>query len=280
MDPRQDFEAVPAPRVTPDQLRAGLAQMGLVSGDLLAAHVSLSSMGQVEGGAEALLDALQAVIGSNGTLLMPRFVPYVHFEGVYDPNHLPPTVTGRVADSLRERPSAILSLHPSHPVVAVGPQARAVTGGHHLVSPIGVDSPFDRLARMGGKVLLLGVNQRVNSTIHVGEAHARVPYWGHPRPDRPDGLWMLDEAGEKLWLPLEEVPGDSYGFVQIEPFLKARGLIQYGRIGRARVRLMPGQALIDAVVEYLAQRPDGLLCQRPECVFCHWARQFVPAAGV
>jgi hypothetical protein len=92
-------------------------------------------------------------------------------------------------------------------------------------------------------------------------------------------LWMLDDCGQKLWVPLKEVPGDSYGFGQIEPYLEERELIRHGRIGRARVRLMPGQALIDAVVAFLSKEPDGLLCHRPGCEFCNWARQFVSAGG-
>jgi len=278
MDPRQDFEPGPPPRVTTEALRAGLAQVGIESGDLVAVHVSLSSMGRLEGRAEAFLDALQTALGAGGTLVVPRFVHYVGFQ-IYDPHDLPPTETGQVGDRLLQRPGAILSLQPSHPVVAAGPRARAVTEGHYRASPVGIDSPFDRLARLGGKVLLVGVNQRVNTTIHVGEAYAGVPYWGRPRPDRPDGLWMLDEHGDKHWVRLDEVPGDSYGFARIEPFLEARGLIRYGRIGRARLRVMPGQELIDAVVEYLGQEPGGLLCHRPECVFCTWARQFVPPRG-
>jgi hypothetical protein len=58
--------------------------------------------------------------------------------------------------------------------------------------------------------------------------------------------------------------------------LIARGQILFTRIGRARCRLMPGQALIQAVVDHLRDDPGGLLCDEPGCTFCPWARQFLP----
>jgi aminoglycoside 3-N-acetyltransferase len=277
MDPRHDYEPVPPPPVTQDELTAGLRQIGLGRGDLVVAHVSLSSLGRVEGDAGAVVDALLAAVGPEGTLLLPRFSTYFDLGGVYDRTRPPPTWTGRVSDCLVGRPDAVLSLHPSHAVVAIGPQAHAVTAGHDRVSPLGVDSPFDRMAQRGGRVLLVGVNQRVNTTIHTGEAHAQVAYWGKPRPDRPQGLWSLDELGNRRWVRLSELPGDSYAFVNVEPFLAARGLIARGRIGRASIRLMPGKDLIAAVVEFLRQDPGGLLCHRPGCSFCNRARQWLSA---
>ena len=213
------------------------------------------------------------------------------YAGPFDPQAPPPTWTGAVSNAARGWPGAVLSCHPSHPVVAIGPDAHTLTRDHYRVSAVGVNSPEDRLARMGGKVLLLGVTQRANTTIHTGEAHAKAPYWGRPRPDRPPGHWLIlpDEGragpgrkpalslpkGRRIWVPLPETPGDSAGFDKIEPFLVDRGLITFGQIGGARCRLMGAQPLIEAVVAFLARFPGGLLCDEPMCHFCVWARQFV-----
>lgn len=252
----------------------GLTQLGLRSGDKLIAHASLSSFGLVEGGARTVIEAILAVIGPRGTLMMPHFFsPF--YEGAFDPRNPPPTTCGALPRLLRTWPDAVLSLHPSHPVVAVGLDAQRLTEGHFRASPVGKDSPVDRMAKMGGKVLLLGVTQWVNTTIHTGEAYAGVSYWGRPRPDRPRGRWAIMPDGRTVWIPIPEYPGDSAGFHKIEPFLVERGLIAFGLIGRARCRLMAGQPLIDAVVEFLSRDPGGLLCDRVDCTFCPWARQFL-----
>ena len=273
-DPRKDIdENVPIHPVSREDLISGLQQLGLRTGDRVVAHVSLASFGIVDGGAQTVIEAVLGGIGPRGTLMMPYFFS-PSYKGVFDHRNPPPTYCGAVPRLLRTWPGAVFSFHPSHPEVAVGPDAELLTKGHHQVLSVGKDSPYDRIAKMGGKVLLLGVNQRVNTTIHTGEAYAGVPYWGRPRPDRPDGLWAFRD-GQKTWVSLPEIPGDSYGFPKIEPFLIENGLITFGRIGRARCRLMPGQLLIDAVVEFLRRDPDGLLCDRPNCTVCPWARQFL-----
>ncbi len=275
MDARIDIdETVSIRPISRRNVIDGLRQLGLRTGDRVIAHVSLSSFGLVEGGARTVIEAILTVIGSGGTLMMPYFFP-PWYQGAFDPWNPPPTTCGAVPRLLRTWPGAILSLHPTHPVVAVGLDARPLTEGHERVSSVGKDSPVDRIAKMGGKVLLLGVTQWVNTTIHTGEAYAGVPYWGRPRPDRPRGRWAIMPDGQKVWIPLPEYPGDSAGFHKIEPFLVERGLIAFGLIGRARCRLMAGQPLIDGVVEFLSRDRGGLLCDRVDCTFCPWARQFL-----
>jgi aminoglycoside 3-N-acetyltransferase len=260
-----------------EDIVAGLRALGVAPGDRLMVHTSLSSFGHVIGGADTLIRALLTAVGQ-GLLVMPYYLP-PHYEGVYNPDAPPEPNTGAVPRRLRGWPGAVLSLHPSQPVVAVGAGAEEVTADHYRVSAVGRGSPLDRLARQGGKVLLLGVDQRANTTIHTGEAYAGVPYWGQPRLDRPAGRWCLMPGGKNQWVPLPETPGHSGGFMQIEPWLVQHGLIAFGTVGRARCRLMPGLGLIGAVVEFLGRDPGGLLCDQPECPYCPWARQFLPGGG-
>ena len=265
----------PARTVGREQILDGLQALGLRAGDNVIVHGSLSSFGHVEGGAQAVIDALLSLLGARGTLVMAYFLPL--YEGAFDWTSPPLPYTGALPRQLRRQPGALLSLHPTHPVIAYGPAAQAITRDHYRVSAVGRGSPIDRLAKLDGKVLLLGVDQSTNTTIHTGEAYAAVPYWGRPRPDRPTGRSMILPTGQKLWVPLPEPPGDSAGFVRIEPVLYERHLITSSSIGPARCQLMPNQPLIDAVVEYLSHDPAGLLCQQPDCRYCAWARQFLVA---
>ncbi len=263
----------PPSTIGAEQLVDGLRSLGLQRGDRVLVHSALSSFGTVVGGAATVLDALLAVLGPRGTLVMPYF--FALYDGDFDYAHPPISYTGALPRLFRARPGTRLSIHPSHAVVAAGPEADCITAGHYLVSSVGRGSPIDRLAGLGGKVLLLGVHQAANTTLHTGEAYASVGYWGRARPDRPTGRWVRLPAGQRTWVPLPETPGDSDGFPRIEPFLAERGLIRRSVIGRARCRLMPGQQLIEATVDYLRQDPAGLLCQRAGCTYCGWARQFL-----
>ncbi len=56
-----------------DELVHGFREVGLKAGHHLVVHSSLSSFGHVEGGANTVIDALEEVITSEGTLVMPTF---------------------------------------------------------------------------------------------------------------------------------------------------------------------------------------------------------------
>lgn len=60
-------------RVTRESLVAGLRCVGLRAGDNVVVHSSLSRLGHVEGGADAVIDALEEVVTADGTLVMPTF---------------------------------------------------------------------------------------------------------------------------------------------------------------------------------------------------------------
>lgn len=50
-----------------ERLTDDLAGLGVHSGDTLLVHSSIKAVGPVDGGADALLDALQAAVGPEGS---------------------------------------------------------------------------------------------------------------------------------------------------------------------------------------------------------------------
>ena len=59
--------------LTRDDTAAALRELGLRSGDIVFLHSSLRSMGTVDGGSDAVVDAFLEVLGSKGTLAVPVF---------------------------------------------------------------------------------------------------------------------------------------------------------------------------------------------------------------
>jgi aminoglycoside 3-N-acetyltransferase len=93
----------------------------------LMVHSSLSRLGHVAGGAGAVNEALLDALGPQGTLLMPSFN---HGNArVYNPLATPST-NGAITDALWRRPDAVRSIHPTHPVAAIGPKADAWCRNH------------------------------------------------------------------------------------------------------------------------------------------------------
>src|SRR5512134_669901 len=56
--------------VTAETLADDLRRLGVRDGHMLMAHVSLRAIGRMDGGPDALLDALEQAVGDGGTLLM------------------------------------------------------------------------------------------------------------------------------------------------------------------------------------------------------------------
>ncbi len=256
--------------ITKKSLIETFYRLGIGPGTCLVVHSALHNLGPVEGGADTVIDALLLCIGPSGLLVVPTFT---YNNDVFDPE-VTPSRTGILTEILRKRDGAVRSLHPTHSVAlaAIGEGAAAICEGHHKVPALGKNSPLDRLAKMGGGVLLLGVGHTSNSTVHVGEAYARVPYLDIPMdPHRPSRIQVVGSV--RLEVDLYDPPGCSRAFGVIEASLRQRGAIRDGMVGKGLVQWMPGQDVISSTVDLLNKDPAALLCNDPCCYRCGRGRE-------
>jgi aminoglycoside 3-N-acetyltransferase len=169
MRPAMDRVSQP---LTREAIVEGLRRLGLEEADAVVAHVSLPALGLVAGGAGAVAEALLEAVGPRGTLMVPTptFSAAINDRWYAQPFELEETPAdqnvGPVPEVLRRMPDALRSHHPLMSVVAIGPLAGELTREHPMNEPV---RPFQRLAELGGWVLLLGEDHTANSTIHVAE---------------------------------------------------------------------------------------------------------------
>lgn len=225
-------------------------------------HCALSSIGRVERGADGLVDAVLGVVSPAGTVVMPTL------PDIYQPfdRRTSPSTVGLVSDVFWRQPEARRSLHPSHSVAAIGPLAERITAGHECTDPTGVASPYDRLLQLDAWIVLLGVDHDRNTMLHLAETLAGVPYLRDVRLQVQDGDGSVRTV---------DIPRMAYGhrqFISLDRHLTERGLQRVGRIGDAVVRTMRSAPLMDYVVDLLDRDPGALLCSKPSCIFCRWAR--------
>ena len=160
-----------------DVIVKDLQNLGLEKGDTAIVHSSLKSMGQVDGGANTVIDAILEVIGLNGTVLFPAFSwdPCISTLK-FDANNTPCCV-GKIPETFRTRANVVRSLHPTHSLSAYGKLAIDITKNHYLdTTPVGKNSPYQKLIELGGKILMLGCGLRPNTFMHGVEEIANVPY--------------------------------------------------------------------------------------------------------
>jgi aminoglycoside 3-N-acetyltransferase len=211
-----------------------------------------------------VIDALLDTVGTEGTVLVPTLTGSegldVDHPPCYDP-HETPCWTGRIPETFRQRPDAVRSLHPTHSVTAIGARVRELTAGHeHSITPCGPDSPYGRLARSGGYILLLGVTHEVSTTFHLAEEIVGVPY--HMQPGLVAAQVIERAEARTIHLMIHRY-GSPREFGRLEPALRERGIQRDGQIGEAQVRLIDAGRMVELTCQALRQDPHILLASRP-----------------
>lgn len=152
------------------QLRA----LGVEPGGVLLVHSSFRAVRPVEGGPLGLIEALRDALGHDGTLVMPSWTG--DDDEPFDPATTPASADlGVVPDTFWRLPGVARSDHP-FASAAAGPQAERITAGPLPIPPHTPDSPVGRVYELNGQVLLLGVGHDSDTTLHLAELQAGVPY--------------------------------------------------------------------------------------------------------
>jgi aminoglycoside N3'-acetyltransferase len=168
--------ALPGWKVTSETLQQGLREVGLARGDVVYVASSLAALGLMANPVGETLAALRAVIGREGTLVMPAF-NFDFCEGHSFDRERSPSRTGVLSEAFRQQPDAQRSWSPPfHSVTAAGPRAAELIAGEALTS-FGRDSVFQRLHDIGAKQLLIGCGFH-EGVVHVHwlEETVEVPY--------------------------------------------------------------------------------------------------------
>ncbi|MFC4452745.1 AAC(3) family N-acetyltransferase [Deinococcus sonorensis] len=249
--------------VTPEQLAEGLTALGLDGRQQVIAHSSLRSFGQLEGGAEVLVNALQQ---HTETLVVPAFSYQTIVRGPDAPIHAQfrrdtrvSRDIGRIPQLLIERPDTLRSFHPALSFAAVGGHAQAILDTQTLASPY---APIGALYDLDGYALLVGVDHSSNTSIHYGEHLAGMPLLTKYVPQ--DGR-VVPTA----------FPNCSADFDHLAPYVRPRTV----QVGKSRLRLYRVRELVDATVQLLQQDPEALLCTFPSCR-CQQVRRMVREQGL
>ena len=221
--------------VSQDDIRRAVRHLGL-SGRAVCVHSSLQSFGHVSGGPDAVVDAF---LTEGSTVVVPTFTwalgvpppPHLRYRrngwdyrrdvspttGV-GRNYMPATLEiekemGAVAAAVVARPGRARGNHPLCSFSAIGPLAGQIVQNQR---PDDVFAPLQALAQSGGHILLMGLNLRRLTLIHLAEKLS-----GRTLLRR----WANDATGEAIAM---EVGGHSRGFEALRPHLPCLQTYQVG----------------------------------------------------
>ncbi len=258
--------------ITKEMLAADLSALGLRSGDWVAVHSSLRSIGWVEGGPPGVIEALRSVVGPSGGIMMPLFVKP---GGIRIDLALTPTYLGLLPETFRKYPGVVRSAHPTHSVGILGPGGREIAEAHRHAGYLNPGSPYDQLARLGGKVLHIGCNWNSSSILHLAEVLAEVPYVHVAYPEWSRGVSGRHTDGSIISDVPRYVPGDSAGFYLIQEEMERRGMLRAGKVGEADSVLALAARMLEVGTELLRADPGRFLCHAADCVVCPVGRGII-----
>jgi aminoglycoside 3-N-acetyltransferase len=257
--------------VTSDAIRGGVRELGL-SGLPVEVHSSLRPFGRVAGGAASVVDGFLA---EGCTVVVPTFTSPAYLleppeamrverdgwddnrgdaagaERVFTPES--PDVSpsmGAVAAEVLSRADRVRGSHPLCSFAAVGPLADRIREQR----PLDVYAPLRILAAKSGWALLIGIDLRALTLLHLAEEKAGrrlFRRWANG----PDGRPMEVEVG-----------GCSQGFVKLEPVLAP--LARETSVGASRWRAYPAKETLDAAATAIRADPAITHCGDADCLRC------------
>ncbi len=252
-----------------EKLVDDLQKIGLKKDDVVLVHCSLSKIGYVEHGPKDIVDAIEKVIGKEGTLLMPSFPAkgrnkdYLESKPVFDINNTPSQM-GAVTEYFRVLPNVKRSFHPTDPVCARGKLAEWITDSHFdQLSPYNESSPFRKLCEYNGKILMLGTTLNGACTnLHTLEDAVDFKYPVYD--EKIFEVQMIDEYGKhhqmktKVHNPIYSAKRNND---ELKPLFESEYVLLNGKVGEADSMLIDAKKLLDVMMQYYYS--DGVTMYTP-----------------
>lgn len=253
---------------TIDSLANEFAALGLRQGMTVLVHSSLSSLGWVNGGAQAVILALEHALTPSGTLVMPAHsgdlsdpaywqnppVPEAWWAVIrdtmpaFDPDLTPTRNMGKIPETFRKQEGVLRSRHPQVSFAAWGAKAVRVTGGHILEYSLGEGSPLARLYELDAWVLLIGVEHSNNTSLHLAEYRANYP----GKRVMKSGAPMLVNGGQQ-WVTFDDIDVDTDDFPLAGAAFEGTGMVHTGRVASAGCSFFSQRALVDFAVKWFGE---------------------------
>lgn len=240
--------------------------IGIVQGDVVFFHSSLSSMGTVVGGPDAVIDGFLEAVGPEGTIAVPTLCNWDPGEqhlvfDRWDPE-TSPSFVGAITETFRKRPEARRSNHATHSIAAIGARAEELTAGHGEGGPrpgqfsetaFAHESPWQKLVDWNAAYCFIGVSFRVCTMVHYVEVVLAERMIQRVDPEDRERLldelegWMRPGFYPRIRIEDREV---------IEEMLAAQGIVKYGRIGSATLTCARARPMVREWIRIIEDNPE------------------------
>jgi len=246
--------------LTFEKLVDGFRDLGVMEGDTLLVHSSYKSFGEVDGGPQTVIRALEAALGTDrdGTLIMPTF-NFDFNKGVPWDVRRTPSKMGVLTELVRTDPRAKRVFHPFYSFAVLGRQADML-GSLRYKSSYERNSVFGKLRDLDGKIMVIGLSYTNSMTFfHHIEQMEGVDY----RFLKQFTGEVTDENGNTYTDTFEMLVRDiDKGVItEVDPMgalMERAGVIKSAKIGDANVKLMKANEVYGFTAREMKRDPHLL----------------------
>lgn len=244
---------------TKDDILSQLSSLGAPRDSIVLVHSAFSLVGNVEGGASALLDVLIEYFTRDGGLLcIPTHTWHNLDKDIALDMDDPHTCLGLLPDLAAADTRGVRSQNPTHSMVVFGNRERALefiadeTKVASFTDPSGC---YGKIYRESGYVLLMGVAHNKNTYLHAVDEMLHTP---NRMADTPLNLTVKLKSGELVTSPIIPITSDftddiSLRFCKYETAFRYHGAIRDGFIGNAPTQLCDAR-IMKETMELIATR--------------------------
>lgn len=239
-----------------DDLLTGFQQIPLTDSRIILVHSSYKSLGGVEGGADAVIDALLAWVGPEGTILLPNFNFQSWTEAHYFDVSETPSHMGIIGELGRLRPDAIRTPHPIYSFATLG-KRRDDFAACDDMEAYGSKSVFALFHELNGVNISIGLHW--NSTFsmhHYVEYHTGCDY---RREKKFSGIYVGYKTEPMIKTYSMYVRKDERVVTDIVPGMDElynAGIIKDVMVGEANVHYCPAKVFFDNMSIIVREHPE------------------------
>lgn len=253
--------------LTKNDLVTQLINLGLKEGAIANVKVSLKSIGQIEGGAKTLVEAILEVIGEDGTLVCDSFNPEIYsFQRFFKKKNIvsrySKSYAGAFVNAVVNYPGSYRSNHPLQAFSSIGKHAKELTESFTKDStPYGF---LKQIASMGAVNLRIG-----NKVVGVGTTHIAIIDMGFEQKNLSSGAYYRDVDGKVKFYRNHWASGCNTGFNTLfHHYEEGDAIISNGRIGEANALITNMQKTLDIERELFRKDSTAFFCDDPGCISC------------
>ena len=248
-------------KVTKENIKNALKDIGIKEGDVLFVHSSLSKLGYVEGGVDAVIDALIESVGKEGTLAMPTSQisgssrEFLKENPLFDPKESPSNI-GKVSEAFRKRQGVLRSSHPTHSVAAYGKYAKEIVKEHYNAkTTFGVNTPYFRIMELNGKIVFIGVDRWCMTHAHVVEdIMPNFPVNVHAK--EKVNTTIIDDEGNKRQVAVrihDQEVAKIRSVYNLNKYFEENNIFKASKLGNGEIEVCDAKEIIKLMVNLAKQ---------------------------